>query len=422
MNAQSSLCIWLRIVAGLRMLSVVLALTQPKMLARSIFANAPHELTSLGARVFSSWTLMTCSLCILCAGEGADPSSSIFVATAFSFGIALMLFLPELSYHGTMTLQSAASPMIVASTSLAWMGVVRWPRRDVSFWVAVVTSTATILVAAAMALDAHRTGFPDRLDASLLWDADSARVLLSQLGVTGRAAYRGMYLAPLGDLTLPICYGTALGALCWRCLPGAGRARAAVVLLPLLAGSCDLVENMSVLTLLESYPSWSEASPQLALRIGPRATLGKWISLMATLALLLRLALRRGMLAGDGREAAREESAARTPPKLPYYAVIFTSTRSAAGDDDYAQAGKRMVELAAQCDGFMGVESAREPGGTGITVSYWRDETAIRAWKRHAEHQLAQQLGRETWYLEYDLRVAKIERSYGRRDGKDHRA
>ena len=131
-----------------------------------------------------------------------------------------------------------------------------------------------------------------------------ARVLLSQLGVTGRAAYRGMYLAPLGDLTLPICYATALGALCWRCLPGAGRARAAVVLLPLLAGSSDLVENLSVLTLLESYPSWSEASPQLALRIGPRATLGKWISLMATLALLVRLTLRRGMLPGDGREAA----------------------------------------------------------------------------------------------------------------------
>lgn len=423
MNAQSSLRIWLRIVAGLRMLSVVLALTQPKMLARSIFANAPHELTSLGARVFSSWTLMTCSLCILCAGEGADPSSSIFVATAFSFGIALMLFLPELSYHGTMTLQSAASPIIVASTSLVWMGVVRWPRRDVSFWVAVVTSTATILVAAAMALDAHRTDFPDRLDASLFWDADSARVLLSQLGVTGRAAYRGMYLAPLGDLTLPICYATALGALCWRCLPGAGRARAAVVLLPLLAGSSDLVENLSVLTLLESYPSWSEASPQLALRIGPRATLGKWISLMATLALLVRLTLRRGMLPGDGREAAREESesAARAPPKLPYHAAIFTSTRS-AGDDNYAQAGRRMVELAAQCDGFMGVESAHEPGGTGITVSYWRDESAIHAWKRRAEHQLAQQLGGENWDLEYDLRVAKIERAYGRRDGKDHRA
>ena len=57
-----------------------------------------------------------------------------------------------------------------------------------------------------------------------------------------------------------------------------------------------------------------------------------------------------------------------------------------------------MDELAAQCDGFLGVESVRELGGRGITVSYWRDETAIRAWKRHAEHQLVQQLGREKWY------------------------
>ena len=420
MNAQSSLRIWLRIVAGLRMLSVVLALTQPELLARSVFAAAAHELTSLGARVFSAWTLMTCSLCILCANEGADPSSSIFVATAFSFGIALALFLPELAYHGTMTLQSAASPLIIASTSLVWMGVVRWPRRDVSFWVAVVASTSTALSVASVAVDAHRSGFPDRLDASLFWDAESARVLLTQLGAAGRVAYRGMYLTPLGDLTLPVCYGASLGALCWRSFPGAGRARAFAVLLPLLAGLCDLMENVCVLTLLESYPSWGERSPQLALLIGPRATLGKWGSLMATFTLLVRHALMRGMRRGDGRAAAAEEFAARVA-KVPYYAVIFTSTRS-EGEDGYAQAGKRMVELAAQCDGFMGVESAREPGGTGITVSYWRDETAIRAWKRHAEHQLAQQLGREKWYTEYELRVAKVERAYGRRDGKDHRA
>ena len=65
------------------------------------------------------------------------------------------------------------------------------------------------------------------------------------------------------------------------------------MMVPLLAGACDLVENMSVLTLLESYPSWCEASPQLALRVGPRATLGKWAALTATLALLARHALLR---------------------------------------------------------------------------------------------------------------------------------
>lgn len=288
-RAQASLRIWLQIVAGLRMFSVILGLFRPEILAKSIFAAAAHELTPLGARIFSSWTLTTCALCMLCANEGADPSSSIFVATALSFGVALALFLPELAHHGTMTLQSAASPLIIASTSLVWMGMVRWPRRDMSFWIALVAGIVTIVLVTAMAIDEYKLGFPDRLDASLCWDAESARTLLTKLGVSGRAAYRGMYLAPLGDFTLPICYGIALGALCWRCCRHAGRSHA--VLLPLLAASCDLIENMSILTLLESYPNWSEDSPRLVLRIGPYATLGKWGALTATLALLVRHAL-----------------------------------------------------------------------------------------------------------------------------------
>lgn len=291
--SQSSLRIWLNLVAGLRMLSVIVAITRPETLGRKLFAASSQELTALGARVFASWTLTTCCLCILCANEGADPSSSIYVATAFSFGVALALFLQELAYHRTMTLQSAMSPMLVAIISLVWMGVVRWPGRGVSFWVLVVASTATILVAAAMAIDAYLTGFPERLDASLLWHEESARSLFSQLGASGRAAYQAMYLAPLGDLALPLCYAPALSALCWRCFPRASRARAAAVLLPLLAGACDLVENASVLTLLKSYPSWSEASSQRALCIGPLATIAKWAALTSTLALLGQHAVMR---------------------------------------------------------------------------------------------------------------------------------
>ena len=127
--AQASLRVWLLFVAGLRALSVVVALLWPEVLARSVFAAAPHELTPLGARVFACWTLTTCCLCVLCAKEGADPSTSTFTATAFSFVIALVLFAPELALHGTMTPSSAASPMAIAGVSLIWMAVVRWPRR-----------------------------------------------------------------------------------------------------------------------------------------------------------------------------------------------------------------------------------------------------------------------------------------------------
>src|ERR1051325_4753983 len=100
-------------------------------------------------------------------------------------------------------------------------------------------------------------------------------------------------------------------------------------------------------------------------------------------------------------------------PKPPYYAVIFTSLRT-TGDRGYDHMAERMVELAAQQPGFLGVESARTPDGLGITVSYWSGEEAIAAWKAHAQHKVAQEAGQRVWYAEYHLRVAKVERDYGK--------
>ena len=99
---------------------------------------------------------------------------------------------------------------------------------------------------------------------------------------------------------------------------------------------------------------------------------------------------------------------ANTPPP-PYYAVIFTNLRTAV-DEGYGDMAEKMVVLAAQQPGFLGVESARD--GLGITVSYWKDLESIRAWKAHAEHQLAQQLGHEKWYAAFKTRIAKVERDY----------
>ncbi len=101
---------------------------------------------------------------------------------------------------------------------------------------------------------------------------------------------------------------------------------------------------------------------------------------------------------------------ARTP-EPPYYAVIFSSLRN-SGDNDYGATSDRMVELAAQQAGFLGVESLRGADGFGITVSYWESEQAIKNWKRNAEHTLARQRGRMEWYEHFELRVAKVERAY----------
>lgn len=100
-------------------------------------------------------------------------------------------------------------------------------------------------------------------------------------------------------------------------------------------------------------------------------------------------------------------------PAPPYYAAIFTSLRTEA-DEGYGQMADRMVELAASQPGFLGVESARGPDGLGITVSYWKDEASIKAWKANAQHQVAQETGKKVWYADYMLRVAKVERAYGK--------
>ncbi|MDQ1103541.1 antibiotic biosynthesis monooxygenase family protein [Nocardioides zeae] len=106
---------------------------------------------------------------------------------------------------------------------------------------------------------------------------------------------------------------------------------------------------------------------------------------------------------------------AATPPP-PYTAVVFTSVRAAGGprDDDeaYAATAARMEELARQQPGYLGIESARS-GDEGITVSYWRDAEAARAWKQVTEHLVAQGRGRREWYATYRVRVATVERDYG---------
>ncbi len=78
----------------------------------------------------------------------------------------------------------------------------------------------------------------------------------------------------------------------------------------------------------------------------------------------------------------------------------------------------QMVELAKVQPGFLGVESTRDVDGFGITVSYWRDEAAIAAWKSDIDHLSAQKLGQEKWYQHYNLRVAKVERSYSGPSGR----
>ena len=86
----------------------------------------------------------------------------------------------------------------------------------------------------------------------------------------------------------------------------------------------------------------------------------------------------------------------------PYYAVIFTSAQT-ENIEGYEKMAIDMENLAKQQDGFLGIDSARNE--IGITVSYWESLEAIKNWKQHSDHLIAQQKGRNDWYSWYNVKI-----------------
>lgn len=91
---------------------------------------------------------------------------------------------------------------------------------------------------------------------------------------------------------------------------------------------------------------------------------------------------------------------------LPYYAVIFTSTRTDV-KEDYSETNNLLEALAKEVPGFLGQEAVRE--GLGIAVSYWRDLESIEAWRKNLHHQSAKMRGVKEWYTNYSIRICKVE-------------
>ncbi|MET8297160.1 MULTISPECIES: antibiotic biosynthesis monooxygenase family protein [unclassified Streptomyces] len=96
----------------------------------------------------------------------------------------------------------------------------------------------------------------------------------------------------------------------------------------------------------------------------------------------------------------------------PYVMAVFSNVRT-PDDSGYPETSARMNELVRENPGFLGYESARTPGGLGITVAYFRDHESLGAWRTQMEHQAAMKHGREHWYESYTLHVATVERSHG---------
>ncbi len=91
-----------------------------------------------------------------------------------------------------------------------------------------------------------------------------------------------------------------------------------------------------------------------------------------------------------------------------YFALISTTQRTMSDENMYQITADRIITLAQQQTGFLGVEAVQGDDGIGITVSYWRSLDAIRNWRSNFEHLVAEQMGRKEFYEWYHVRVAKI--------------
>ena len=91
---------------------------------------------------------------------------------------------------------------------------------------------------------------------------------------------------------------------------------------------------------------------------------------------------------------------ATKPPSGSIAVTFITRLKPEAYDDGYDDTSMRMIELVKDQPGFLGAESARGDDGFGITVSYWKDDASIKAWRENPEHALAMKKGMG-WYDVY---------------------
>ena len=96
-------------------------------------------------------------------------------------------------------------------------------------------------------------------------------------------------------------------------------------------------------------------------------------------------------------------------------AVIFQAQPRPGQTDAYLNAAAHLRPMLAEIDGFISIgrfESLTQPGKI-LSLSYWRDEEAVRQWRNVEAHRRIQAAGRESIFADYRLRVAQVIRDYG---------
>jgi heme-degrading monooxygenase HmoA len=96
-------------------------------------------------------------------------------------------------------------------------------------------------------------------------------------------------------------------------------------------------------------------------------------------------------------------------------AVIFEVRPHADGRQEYLELAAGLRPLLEGVDGFISIErfqSLTDPGKL-LSLSFWRDEQAVQAWRQLEPHRAAQAKGRASVFEDYRLRVAGVLRDYG---------
>jgi heme-degrading monooxygenase HmoA len=96
-------------------------------------------------------------------------------------------------------------------------------------------------------------------------------------------------------------------------------------------------------------------------------------------------------------------------------AVIFEVWPAAGRRQTYLDLAAALKEELSAIDGFISVErfeSLAEPGKL-LSLSFWRDEVAVAAWRNRPSHRATQSRGRSGVFTDYRLRIAAVSRDYG---------
>lgn len=88
--------------------------------------------------------------------------------------------------------------------------------------------------------------------------------------------------------------------------------------------------------------------------------------------------------------------------------ILFRSRLTPEAGDDYKEMAAEMYASAKDMPGFVDFKSFQAEDGERISIVRWQDQETLAGWRNHARHRVAQQMGREKWYQNYNIEIAEV--------------